>query len=140
MSNENYSENSVSFLDGPYSNHTEPAHIAVVLNWMSPHSDQIFNTLRFPEDRDKQKLIGVLEILGGHFKPTQSVLQSWYQLDYVYISQCKDQMEFWNKVKDVATGCSFSNKEEVIKFLFLIHKTTGRVKDYLIEYMKPEIL
>ena len=47
-------------------------------------------------------------------------------------------MEFLNKLKDVATECSFSNKEEVTKFLFLIHNTSERVKDYLTEQMKPE--
>ena len=49
----------------------------------------------------------------------------------------KVQTESLNKVKDGAADCSFS-KEEVIKFLFLIHNTYERVKDYLIEHMKPE--
>ena len=92
----------------------------------------------FPEDKDKKKLINVFEVLGGHFKPTQSVLQSWYQLGSAYSSQCKDQTEFLNKLKDIATDCSFSNKEEVIKFLFLIHNTNERDEDYLIEHLKPE--
>ena len=125
-------------IDGPYSVHTEPAHIAVVFNWMGPHSYQIFNNLTFLEDKDKEKLIDALEVFGGHFKPAQSVLQSWYQLGSVYSSQCKDQTEFLNKLKDVAADCSFSKKEEMIKFLFLIHNTNEGVKDYLIEHMKPE--
>ena len=116
--------------------HTEPAHIAVVLNWMGPHSYQIFTNLMFLEDKDKKKLIDVREVLGGHFKPTQSVLQSWYQLGSVYSSQCNDQMEFLNKLKDVAADCSLSNKEEVIKFLCLIHNINERVTDYLVEQMK----
>ena len=125
-------------IDGPYSIHMEPVHIAVVLNWMGPPSYQIFNNLTFPEDKDKKKLTNVLDILCGHFKPTQSVLQSWYQLGSVYSSQHKDQMEFLNKLKDVAADCSFTNKDKVIKFLFLIHHTNERVKDYLIEHMKPD--
>ena len=80
-------------------------------------------------------IIDVLEVLGGCFKPTQSVLQSWYQLGSVYSSQCKDQMVFLNKMKNVGTDCSFSNKDEVIKFLFITHNTNERVKDYLIEHM-----
>ena len=63
-----------------------------------------------------------------HFKPTQSVLQSWYQLGSVYSSQCKNQMEFMNKLKDVAADCSFSNKEEVIKFLFLMLEKINQTK------------
>ena len=74
--------------------HTEPAHIAVVLNWMGPHSCKIFNNLTFPEDKDNKKLTNVLEVLSGHFKPVQSVLQSWYQFGSVNSSQCKDQTEF----------------------------------------------
>ena len=84
----------VLLMDGPYSMHTEPACIPVVLNWIGPHSYQIFNNLMFPEDSHKKKLVNILEVLGGHFKPTQSVLQSWYQLGSVYSSQCKDQMDF----------------------------------------------
>ena len=56
----------------------------------------------------------------------------------MYSSQCKDQTEFLNKLKDVAADRSFSNKDEVIKFYFSIHNTNERVKDYLIEHMKPE--
>ena len=47
-------------------------------------------------------------------------------------------MKFLNKLKDIAAHCSFSNKDKVIKFLFLIHNTNERVKDYWIEHMKPE--
>ena len=93
--------------------------------------------LTFPEDKDKKKLTYVLEVLGGHFKPTQSVLQRWYQLGSVYSSQGKDQMEFLNKLKGLAADCSFSNKDKVIKFLFLIHNTNEPVKAHLIKHMKP---
>ena len=47
-------------------------------------------------------------------------------------------MKFLNKLKDVAADCSFTNKNKVIKFLFLIHNTNEGVKDYLIEHMKPD--
>ena len=63
-------------IDGPSSMYTEPAYIAAVLNWMGPHSYKIFNNLTFSEDKDKKKLVNVLEVLGGHFKPKQSVLKS----------------------------------------------------------------
>ena len=73
-------------IDWPDSTHTEPVHIAVVLNWMSPGSYKIFNNPTFPEDREKT-LINVLEVLDGHFKPTQSVLHSWYQLGGAYSTE-----------------------------------------------------
>ena len=56
----------------------------------------------------------------------------------MYSSQCKDQLEFLNKLKDAAVGCSFSNKDKVIKFLFLFHNTNESIKDYLTEHMTPE--
>ena len=72
--------------------------------------------------KDKKKL-DVFEVLGGHFTTTQSVLQSWHQLCSVYSSQCNDQTELLNRLEGVAADCSILNKEEVIKFLFLIHNT-----------------
>ena len=36
----------------------------------------------------------------------------------------------------VGNDCSFANKDETVKFLFLIHNTNERVKDQLIEKMK----
>ena len=71
-----------------------------------------------------------------HFKPTQSALQSWYQLGYIYSSQCKDQTEFMSKLCNVANNCSFANRDEIVKFLFLTHNTNKRVNDELIEKMK----
>ena len=41
-----------------------------------------------------------------------------------------------SKLCDVAHDCSFANKDEIVKFLFLIHNTNERVKDQLIEKMK----
>ena len=71
-----------------------------------------------------------------HFKPTQSVLQSWYHFGSIYSSQCKDQTDFISQLCDVANDCSFANKDEIVKFLFLTHNTNERVKDQLIEKMK----
>ena len=41
-----------------------------------------------------------------------------------------------SKPCDVATDGSFTNKDEIVQFLFLIHNTNERVKDQLIEKMK----
>ena len=110
--------------DGPYSKHSEPAYIAAVLNWLGQKSYQIFNNLNFDaEGKGKSRIVDVLFMFEMHFKPTQSVLQLWYQLDSIYSSQCKDQTEFMSKLCDVANDCSFTNKDEIVKFLFLIHNT-----------------
>ena len=105
------------------------SQIAAVLNWLGPKSYQVFNNLNFDaEGKDKSKIDDVLFMFEKHFKPTQSVLQLWYQLGSIYSSQCKDQTEFMSKLHDVANDCSFANKDEIVKFLFLIHNTNGRVK------------
>ena len=78
---------------GPFSKHSEPAHIAAVFNWLGPKSYQVFHNLNFDvEGKDKSKIDDVLLMFEKHFKPTQSVLQSWYQLGSIYSSQCKDQI------------------------------------------------
>ena len=41
-----------------------------------------------------------------------------------------------SKLHDVANDYRFANKDEIVKFLFLIHNTSERVKDQLIEKMK----
>ena len=123
--------------DGPFSKHPEPALIAAVLNWLGPRFYLVFNILNFDADvRGKSKKDDVLFMFESHFKPTQSVLQSWYQPGSIYSSQCKDQTEFMSKLHDVANDCSFANKNEVVNFLFLIHNTNERVKYQLKEKMK----
>ena len=41
-----------------------------------------------------------------------------------------------SKLHNVASDCSFANKDEIVKFLFLTHNINERVKDQLIEKMK----
>ena len=40
------------------------------------------------------------------------------------------------KLKEIANDCSFTNSDEVVKFLFLTHNQNSRVKDALLEKMK----
>ena len=123
--------------DGPFSKHTEAAHVTTILNWLGPESYQLFNNLYFEAERnEKNKVDHVLFMFEKCFKPTQSVLQSWYLLGSIHSSQCKDQTEFMSKLHDVANDCSFANKDEIVKILFLIHNTNERGKDQLIEKMK----
>ena len=78
--------------DGLFSKHSEPAHVAALLNWLGLKSYQVFHNLNFDaEGKDKSKIDDVLFMFEKHFKPTQSVLQLWYQLGSIYSSQCKDQ-------------------------------------------------
>ena len=51
-------------------------------------------------------------------------------------SSFKSQTDFMLKLKDIANGCSFTNSDEVVKFLFLTHNQNSRVKDALLDKMK----
>ena len=66
----------------------------------------------------------------------QSLFQSWYQLGGQYFSSFKSQTDFMLKLKDIANDCSFTNSDEVVKFLFLTHNQNSRVKDALLDKMK----
>ena len=72
----------------------------------------------------------------AYFKPTQSLFQSWYQLGGQYSSSFKSQTDFMLKLKEIANDCSFTNSDEVVKFLFLTHNQNSRVKDALLDKMK----
>ena len=62
--------------DDPFSKHSEPAHIAAVLNWLGPKSYQVFSNLSVDaEGKEKSKIDDVLFMFEKHFKSTQSVLQ-----------------------------------------------------------------
>ena len=123
--------------DGPFSKHSEPAGIVAVLNCLGLKSYQVFNNLNYDaEGKDTSESSDVMFMFEKHFKLTQSVLQSWHQLGSIYSSQCKDQTEFMSRLHDVANDCSFANKDEIVKFLFLIHNTNERVKDQVMEKMK----
>ena len=115
--------------DRLFSKHAEAACITAILNWLGPNSYQVFNNLNFEAERkEKNEFDDVLFIFEKHFKPSQSILQSWYQLGSIYSNQCKDQTEFMSKLCDVANDCSFANKDEIVKFLFLILNTNERLK------------
>ena len=40
------------------------------------------------------------------------------------------------KLKDIANDCSFTNSDEVVKFLFLTHNQNSRIKDAVMDKMK----
>ena len=78
-----------------------------------------------------------MKAFGDEFKPCQTVMQSWYQLGNLYSSQCKDQTEFMTRIRDLAKEGGFTNQEEIVKFLFLIHNNNTKVREYLIDKAEP---
>ena len=53
----------------------------------------------------------VIDQLSLYFKPMQSIIQSWFQLDNLTSASCKNQTEFMNRLLDIASKCTFSNKD-----------------------------
>ena len=63
----------------------------------------------------------------------QTIMHLWYQLGNIYSSQCKDQTEFMTKLKELSKETGFKEPDELTKFLFVIHNTDSKVREYLID-------
>ena len=83
----------------------------------------MYNNLPISEDdnKDPSKLLDAFEC---YFKPECNIFQSWYALGSTYSGAFKTQSEFYHKLNSVA--CNFTNKDEVVKFLFLTHLQNTR--------------
>ena len=121
-----------NLLSGPYSDHSGEAKVSAIHNWLGIKSYSIFDTVDLTEEQ-KKDYKEVLAKFQAYFKPSQSVLQSWYQLGGFYSNQFNSQVEFMQKIKDVVEECGFDNKEEITKLIFLIHNTDTHVREYLID-------
>ena len=64
-------------------------------------------------------------------------MHSWYQLGNIYSSQCKDQTEFMTRLKELSKETGFKEPDELTKFLFVIHNTDSKVREYLIDKGDP---
>ena len=122
---------------GQYGKCADMDKVGAFLNWLGPKSYGVYNDLEMDPGKSKEKYKDVVEAFEKYFKPTQSLFQSWYQLGGIYSSSFKSQTEFMLKLKEKAHDCSFTNADEIIKFLFLTHNQNSRVKDALLEKMKP---
>ena len=94
----------------------------------------VYDNLPISED-DKQDPIKLLDAFNKYFKPEQNVFQSWYALGYIYSGAYKTQSEFYQKLNSVANDCHFTNKEEIVKFLYLTHNQNTRVREHLLKEM-----
>ena len=124
---------------GPYSGLEEKQKVATLLNWMTDKGQKIFNEqLVFPGEeepntKDKNKLKDVLQVFEEHFTPLQSMIHSWYNLGALHSHHCKDQADFMSQLRALAKDCAFTQEDEVVKFLFLIHNSHKRVQDQLLK-------
>ena len=123
-------------IDGQYKSCEATDKVGALLNWLGPKSYGVYDELEFSAGKSKTNFQHVLEAFEAYFKPIQSLFQSWYQLGGQYSSSFKSQMDFMLKLKEIANDCSFTNSDEVVKFLFLTHNQNSRVKDALLDKMK----
>ena len=123
-------------IDGQYKSCQDQDMVGALLNWLGPKSYGVYDELGFGAGKSKTNVQHVLNAFEAYFKPTQSLFQSWYQLGGQYSSSFKSQTDFMLKLKEIANDCSFTNSDEVVKFLFLTHNQNSRVKDALLDKMK----
>ena len=110
---------------GPFAKYDDPSKISAFLSWTGDKGFQLYKNIDWERTGyNKDKWEDVVKAFGEEFKPCQTVMQSWYQLGNLYSSHCKDQTEFMTRIKELAKEGGFTNQEEIIKFLFLIHNNT----------------
>ena len=133
-----FSERATILLGGPYAKYDDPSKISAFLSWTGDKGFQLYKNIDWERTGyDKHKWEDVVKAFGEEFKPCQTVMQSWYQLGNLYSSHCKDQTEFMTRIKELAKEGGFTNQEEIIKFLFLIHNNNTKVREYLIDKADP---
>ena len=123
---------------GPYTGMEEKQKVATLLNWMTDkvqkiYKEQLIFPTEEPDKKDKHKLKDVLEVFEAHFTPLQSMIHSWYNLGALHSHHCKDQADFMSQLHSLSNDCAFTNADEVVKFLFLIHNSHKRVQDQLLK-------
>ena len=60
------------------------------------------------------------KIQASYWMPLRGIL-SWYALGSIYSGAFKTQLEFYHKLNSVANDCNFTNKDKIVKFLYLTH-------------------
>ena len=117
--------------DGQFKEANKESKCGAILNWMGDEAFPIYHNLPISADdkKDPKKLL-------DYFKPEQNVYQSWYTLGSLYSGQFKSQGDFYNKLQQVVCECSFTNADEIVKFLFLTHNQDKCVHEDLLKQMK----
>ena len=125
-------------MEGPYEDYKEPDKVAAILGWLGDKGHQVYASLNWTAlGKDKKKYQDVLDAFDSYFKSMQTIMHSWYQLGNIYSSQCKDQTEFMTRLKELSKETGFKESDELTKFLFVIHNTDSKVREYLIDKEDP---
>ena len=92
----------------------------------------VYDNLPISED-DKKDPTKLLDAFECYFKLERNIFQSWYTLGSIYSGAYKTQSEFYHKLNSVANDCNFTNKDEIMKFLYLTHNQNTRVREHLLK-------
>ena len=103
-----------------------------ILNWLGIEAYTVYKKLSITED-NKQDPSKLLEAFEKYFKPECNIFQSWYACGSMYSGAFKTQLEFYHKFNSVANDCNFTNKEEIVKFLYLTHNQNTWVREHLLK-------
>ena len=124
--------------DGPYSSMSGKQKVATLLNWLGRATYQLYDEFDCT-GADRNNLSDVLDRFEAYFRPQHNMIHAWYRIETTFSdSEVKTQSEFMYKLKDLAKQCEFTNSEEVVKFLFLIHNKHVEVKQQLLKCVTKE--
>ena len=101
------------------------------MNWLGTAAYQLHDEFDYT-GRDKDKLSDVLDRFEAYFRP-QHMMHAWYRIGTIFSDSCKTQSHFMYQLKDLGKQCEFTNSDEVVKFLFLIHNKHSEVKQELLK-------
>ena len=103
-----------------------------ILNWLGIEAYPVYDNLPISEE-DKQDPSKLLDAFEQYFKPEWNIFQSWYSFGSIYSGAFKTQSDFYHKLNSVANDCNFTNKDEIVKFLYLTHNQNTRVCEHLLK-------
>ena len=103
-----------------------------ILNWLGVEAYPVYDNLPISEE-DKKDPTKLLDAFECYFKPERNIFQSWYALGSIYSGAYKIQSKFYHKLNSGANDCNFTNKDEIVKFLYLTHNQNTRVHEHLLK-------
>ena len=95
--------------------------VAMVYHWLGKSAYQLHDEFDYT-GKDKDLLADVLDKFEAYFRP-QHMIHAWYRIGTMFSdsNEIETQSDFMYRLKDLAKQCEFTNSDEVVKFLFLIH-------------------
>ena len=119
-------------LRGQYENCSNGIKCSSILNWLGVEAYPVYDNLPISEE-DKKDPTKLLDAFECYFKLERNIFPSWYALGSLYSGAYKTQSKFYHKLNSVANDCNFTNKDEIVKFLYLTHNQNTRVHEHLLK-------